>query len=183
MALTDLELDPFSKCFAAVWAMAAESKRVCSLVRPSNQIRYDLQSDESPDKPEISEDDLPELSLVPTTLQGGIRQNSSSSKALLRLEWWFATGQPGVANMILPLTFAVYCAMTPWPERQETGTRPLEWRGQKYIKRIDLVDANFGLQRPEQNRGIPGWGCVWACEVEMWYKTTDVIAANDLVIQ
>lgn len=173
----DVEPDPYTKAYKVLWKLATDSARVISLVKPTNIIRYDLQSDLPPDKDEVSQGDLPELSLVPVSLTGKLRANSSSSMSLMRYEWWIATGQEGLANAILPLTFAIYAAMAKWPESTADGKTPLLWRGEKYITRIDLLDANFGLQRPEQNRGVKGWGCVWACEVEMYFRTSDLVDA------
>jgi len=180
---TDVEEDPFTKAFKVLWKLATDSARVRSLVRPSNQIRYDVQTDLTQEKREISQGDLPELTLVPVTLTGKLRSNSSSSMALMRYEGWLATGQEGLTNAILPLTFAIYCAMAKWPESQADGKTPLMWRNEKYITRIDLLDATFGLQRPEQNRGIKGWGCVWACEVEMYFRTSYLNEALTRTIQ
>ena len=179
----DNEPDPFIKAYQVLMNLALGSKRVTSLVKPGNRVWYDIQSDIPPDKEEVSQGDLPELTLLPTTLTAKLRSNSSSSYALMRYEWWIATGQEGLANAVLPLTFAVFAAMAPWPGYVQDGLTPLKWRGREYITRIDLSDANFGLQRPEQNRGIKGWGCVWACEVEMYFKTSDLIEALSRTIQ
>lgn len=173
----DVEKDPISKAYDSIWDLAEQSVRLKSIVRPGNRIKYNLQSDIAPDKEEISNADLPELVLVPVSGTAAIRANSSSSKITMRFEWWLSTGQQGITNAILPLTFAVYAAMVPWPSYVAGERNALKWRGQSFIKKVDLLEAQFGLTRSEQNRGIGGWGSVWGTEIEMWFRTSDLIDA------
>lgn len=170
------EQDPFSQAYNALWLMAEQSKRLCSMVRPGNRIKFNQQSHLPVDKEEIGEADLPELILIASQLNGKIRGTSSGSSALMQFQWVLSTGETALVTRCLPIVWAVYAAMVPWPQ---TALQIL-WREKPFIKRVDLLDATFGLTDAERNRGLRGWSSVWSCEVEMYFQSTDVIETNDL---
>jgi hypothetical protein len=179
----DQEMDPFSQAYEALRRLAIESARLRSLVRVGNQIFFNSQSWSPPDKPEVSDADLPELALMVTTLEGRIRQTSSGSMAKLGFDWILSTGDPNVQRAILPVMFAVYAAMTPWVTSITPEANPFMWKDASFIKRVDLVQANVGLADPDRNRGIRGWSSVWACEIEMYFQTSSVILASQQTVQ
>jgi hypothetical protein len=109
-----------------------------------------------------------------------LRANSSSSMFLLTCDWWLSTGDPNVIRNVLPVMFAVFCAMTPWPNMAQEDPPLITWRGRPFIKRVDMITANFAITDPEKNRGIRGWSCVWSCEVESYLKTTDLVDASQM---
>lgn len=179
----DTEMDPFSQCYFALAKLANESERLKSFVRPGNRIFWNGQAWTPPDKPEVSDADLPELAFNVTTLEGKIRGTSSGSSAKLGFDWVVATGDVNVQRGILPVMFAVYAAMTPWVTSLTPEVQPFTWRGKSFIKRVDLVQANVGLTDPERNRGIRGWSSVWAAEVEMYFQTSDIVTAATQKVQ
>ena len=178
----DTELDPFSKVYNALWDLVEQSARLKSLVRVGNRIKSNRQTRTPQYKQEISDGDLPELQLLATQMVGKIRATSNGSSALMTLEWWMSTGDVNLINptSLLPVMWALYAALTPWPS---TAPQLITWRGKTPIKRVDLLTANSGLADPERNRGIRGWSCVWACEVELYFATDDVITSATMVVQ
>lgn len=175
------EKDPFSQVYDALWRLAEESPRLNALVRPRNRIKWNDRSWTPPDKLEVSDADMPELALLVTQLSGKIRWTSSGSQALLQFDWVLSTGDPSVIRSVLPVMWAVYAAMTPWVTNVVTGPNPLQYKGETFVKRVDLKEANLGFTDPERNRGIRGWSSVWSCEVEMAWKTDNVILSSQEV--
>lgn len=178
----DQEMDPFSQVYNALWTLAESSARLTGLIRLRNRIKWNDKAWTPPDKLEVSDADLPELALLVTQLSGKIRGTSSGSQALIQLDWMLCTGDPNVCRSVLPVMFAVYAAMCPWIAISANGQvptiNPVQYKGETFVKRVDLVQANLGLTDPERNRGIRGWSSVWACEVEMWFQTSNMIAAS-----
>ena len=107
-----------------------------------------------------------------------IRATSSGSYATMNLEWWLSTGDTSVHRTVLPVMWAVFAAMTPWPAIAPTL---VSWKDKPFIKKVDLMSANLGLADRERNRGIVGWSAIWGCEVQLGFATRDVIDSNSEV--
>jgi hypothetical protein len=166
--------DPFTLCYGELKSLAQASPRLTSMVRPGNQIWYNDPGRVPPDKDQVGEGDLPELALVVTGLDAALRSTSSGSYATLTYQWQAATGDPNVERLLLPLLWAVYAAMCPWP-----STAPqLLWNGQPFIKEVKMTEASLGLSDAARNRGIGGWSALWSTQVVMAFKTQDVIDSN-----
>jgi hypothetical protein len=122
----------------------------------------------------VSTSDLPEVTLVANQSQANLHGTSSSSKLVYGYEWWIATGDVSVIRGILPVSWAVWCAMASW--KDVVGA--LKWKGKTFCKRFDFVNQSLLLTDSEKNRGIRGFSSIWGCEVEMWFGTNDLIAQN-----
>lgn len=166
------------QAYNALWALAEESTLLTSLVKPGNRVKFNRQTRSSPVKDEVSDSDLPELTLVVTQLSGKLRNTSSTSMALVQYEWLIATGDPSVVRNVLPVMWAIFAAMAPWP----STAFALTWREKTFVKRLDMLEANLGLTDPDRNRGIDGWSAIWSSEVEMHFATTDVISSRMLEV-
>lgn len=173
------EQDPLSQVYDLLWDLVEASPLVKSYVRVGNRIKFNDPSWISKEKSEVSSADLPEMILVVTQLTGRLRATSSSSSVLMKLEWLLSTGDINATRGILPLLWAIFAALANWPATSESMT----WAGKTFVKRIDLVDATVGLTDSEKNRGVRGFSSIWACEVEMFWGTTDVIADSQVPIQ
>ena len=170
------ELDPLSQIYNAAWARLETSARVQSLVRTGNQIKFNKTSRISPEKFEISDGDLPELILTVSQLEANLLANSSSSRFLLKMEFWISTGDPRVvaSSSILPLIWAIFCAMATWPG----PLLDLTWFGQRFVTRTDLKEGTTGLTDQEKNRGVRGWSCIWGLEVELYVTTSNLFVGD-----
>jgi hypothetical protein len=77
-----------------------------------------------------------------------------------------------------PLYWAILCAMSKW----EATLEALEWEGAVAPADEHFVKDCKVAEIPSQwtNRGVPsrqpGWFCAMACEVSLWFKTTDMQA-------
>lgn len=167
-------VNPFVDVYNALWNLAEDSTPLTTLVKPSNRIKYNQSVPYDPTKDEVSEADLPELLLVSTGSSGNLRQSSSTSSIIRQYEWLIATGDTSLVNKLLRVEWALFCAMSDWP----TVLNALTFQGSTFCKRTQLVSVNSGLTDPERNRGINGWSSIWALEVEMHFKTTDLHAVN-----
>jgi hypothetical protein len=165
-------MDPFSLVYDALWTLAENSVVLTELVRVGNRIKFNHTGHFDPIKHEASEGDLPELVLVSTGCDGNLNQTSCSSMFTRRYEWLLATGDLSVVNRLLPLEFALFCAMSDWP----AVVNALQWNGKPFCKRTGLTNVNNGLTDPERNRGIRGWSAIWSLEVEMHFMTSELVA-------
>lgn len=159
--------DPFSMVFVAINDLAANSSALRALVKPGNLIRLDSEQKRDPRKEEVQVADLPELVLVPYTIEPALHNTSSSSRVIMRLQWLLSTGDIRVVQPLYPVSFALVCAMTGWKATVST----LTWQGETFVKRVDVPSVSIGINDREANRGIKGWSAVWQCEIEMHFKT------------
>lgn len=168
------ETNPINIVHDSLWGLADASALLQSLVRLTNRIRFNQPGYEDPQKPAISDDDLPELSLFIQRMNGKLRSNSSGSELTATFNWVISTGDFSISRTAAPVAWALYCAMASWP----SVAGALTWKGKTFIKRVDLQDVQFGLLEREQNRGIRGWSAVWGCEVYMSFTTSDLLVAS-----
>lgn len=167
------DLDPFSQVYNALWSLADGSAQLTSLVRPGNMIRLnDTTRPRSPLKDEVSNADLPEIVLVSNAVNGNLLNTSSSSMIIRQFQWIIATGDMSVVRRLLPIEFALFSAMCNWP----TVLGSLRWNDQPFVKRCGLVSVDNGLTDSERNRGIRGWSAIWTVEVEMHFRTLDLLS-------
>ncbi len=166
--------NPFTAMYTALWDLAAASEYLSSLIRLKNRIRFDYAGQSSPIKDVVSNADLPELMLVATSGTPSLRNTSSSSMITRNYEWILSTGDMSVSNKLLDVEWAIFCAMVDWPD----VVTALQWNGSRFVKRCAFTDLTVGQSDPERNRGIEGWSSVWALEVEMHFKTSDLQLVN-----
>jgi len=165
---------PPAQVYDALWGLVEGSAYFQSLVKQGNRIKFNKQSFIPPDKIEISTTDVPEVTLVANQSQANLQGNSTASKLVFNYEWWISTGDVNVIRGILPVTWAIWCAMANW----KNVLPLLKWSGQPFVKRYDFITGSVLLTDSEKNRGIRGFSSIWGCEVEMWFKTDDLITQN-----
>ena len=163
--------DPFTMVYDALWDLAEASNRVTEIVRPGNRVKLRSTPPTAGPKREVSQGDLPELILALTSGSGNIRGTSSSSMVIRQYQFQISTGSMN-PERVLELEFALYAAMADWP----AVLGALQWSGAQFVKRANLVSAETGETMAEQNRGVRGWAAMWTLEVEMHFRTSDLIA-------
>lgn len=168
--------NPFSGVYSALWRLVDDSTRMSSLVRLGNRIRYDHSTPGPSAKAQISNADLPELVLISTGSSGNIHQTSSTSSFIRTYEWLLSTGQQSMTNSLLPVEWALFCALENWKHVITQLTWPNEhWY---FVKRMSLMSVANGLADGDRNRGMTGWSAIWSVEVEMHFKSADMRAYN-----
>jgi len=158
-----------------LWDMAESSVLFKSLVRMNNRIKFNDPTWTPMDKNEVSDGDLPEVTLVVSQGSGNIHCTSSTSDFRITFEWWIATGDVNVVRNILPVMWAIYCAMCGW----QKAINDMTWQGKSFTKLANVGQASIGLTDLEKNRGIRGFSSIWSCEVYAQFATSDCIAQND----
>lgn len=168
----EIETDPFTAIFAKLWEMVERHPRLPEMVKPGNRIKLNKPNDRNPTKEHVQEADLPELLL--TTDGGTVRlhNTSSSTKVVRRYSWIVSTGDQRVNYKLYPVEWLLVEALADW----QTQISPLTFKEKTFAKRLDVLDVNEGWTRPE-NRNIKGWSALWKCEIEMHFKTQDLIDA------
>lgn len=145
-----------------------------NIVRVGNRIKFNSPTDRDPIKQNVADADLPELILRPAgTPTSNICNTSSTSMLVQRWEWIVSTGDMRANYRLLPVKWAIFAAMVNW----QTELCALQWpidSGRTFVKRANTLAAIEGESDRQNNRGVGGWSCVWACEVEMHIKTADI---------
>lgn len=170
--------NPFILVYNALWALAEASYPLSQQVRVGNRIKFNQAGQSDPTKRQVSNADLPELILVSTSAAANLRDTSSSSSCVRQYDWIIATGDTSQVNKLLPLEWALYCAMVDWP----TVLAALRWPSDApggFVKRVNFNAMNGGLADPERNRGIVGWSSIWSIEVEMVFMTENMRQHNE----
>lgn len=172
-------MNPFALVYNALWTMAEASYPLTQLVRPGNRIKFNQTGQSDPTKRQVSNADLPELILVTTASNANIRGTSSSSMIIRQYDWIIATGDTSTVNKLLPVEWALFCAMCRWPY----VLGPLKYPSDApdgFVKRANILSVNSGLTDPERNRGIMGWSSIWSLEVEMHFSTEALEQFNEM---
>lgn len=165
-----LETDPFTKVYAAIWGLLEKNADFCKLVDVGNRIRLDG-DDRRPNKREVSTRDLPEVRIVPTQLVPHAQRTSNSSTCELRLEVQVSTGDWRVHEQLFPLEWAIYRALVNW----ELELKSLTWNNRPFVQVAQSLGVNVGRSESDIERGIQGWAGVWACMVDLWFNTADLL--------
>lgn len=167
-------MTPFVLVYDALWELAEASSPLAEIVKPSNRIKFNHTGTKDPIKREVSQADLPEIILVTTGTAGNIQETSSTSRINKQFEWIVATGDLSVVNRLLPIEWAIWCAMIDY----KAVLGALTWESQHFVKRCALLNASSGFTDSERNRGIRGWSSVWSIEVEMHFRTSNLSDYN-----
>lgn len=165
------ECDPFAQVFTGLWELALKHPGLNALVVDRNRIRFDL-PDRDVQKEAVADADLPELMLLSESISGNLQNTSSSSMITRQYSWVMSTGDFRYNERLSQLEWMLWCAMVGW---KDVLTR-LTWRGNAFVKRVNLQSSSTGISDPARNRGINGWSAVWRCEVEMHFRTSDLMA-------
>lgn len=171
--------NPLIMVYDALWALAESSSRLTDLVRLKNRIKFNQTGQSSPVKEDISNADLPELILVCTGGSGNLHNTSSTSSMTRRFEWIISTGDASISNKLLPVEWALYCAMI----SSQTTLGALRWPSDAtdgFCKVMRMLDIETGQADADRNRGIAGWSSVWGVEVEMHFRSSDCVAVGDM---
>jgi hypothetical protein len=166
--------NPLTLVHDALWRMADAAMDLDNIVRAGNRIRFNSPTNRDPLKQTVADADLPELILEPAgTPRSNICNTSSTSMLTQRWRWVVSTGDLRANYRLLPVKWAIFVAMVNW----KTELCALEWpvgSGRTFVKMANTLDAQEGESDRALNRGIVGWSCVWACEIEMHLKTQDI---------
>lgn len=159
--------DPFSQVYSALWDMALAHPVVQAAVKSGNRVRFDHAQARDPFKQSVADADLPEIVLYPEGLTGNVLATSSTTQLNRTYRFATSSGDQRYTLRLADVEWALVEALCGWPEKLAS----LEWRGRRYVKRVQFVGGSAGLSDPERNRGIVGWSSLINVEVEMHFVT------------
>ena len=163
-------LDPFSAVYEALWELAEGSPPLTALVKPGNRIKFNKTRVADPVKKEVSDADLPELTLICTTSVVNMMDSSSSTKVVKNYDWIIATGDLNLLRKLMPVEWYLVCAMLRYP----AVLNALQWEGQSYVKVCRVTGVSAGLTDSERNRGIVGFSSIWSLEKPPRYPSSSI---------
>lgn len=168
-------MNPFDLVFDQLWNLAEASAPLDALVRERNRIKFNKTGDRDPLKQTVAVADLPEL-VLGTNGASAINMHATSCSSMItrRYTWLLSTGDYRVNEILNPVEWAIFCAMTNW----KASLGSLTWNSKSFVKRMNFVDVSEGQSDPQLNRGIKGWSALWGCEVEMHFTTSELQAFN-----
>lgn len=163
--------DPFSMIYEALWQILEDSPDFSVRVKPGNRVKFIGKLDRLPEKDEILTADLPEVRVIPAGGTPHLQRTSNSSSCLKRFVIQVATGDRRVDASLFPVEWAVYKALTDWTNILTA----LEWQGNTFVNLARPMEITEDIGLINLERGISGWVTVFACEIHMWFKTSDLV--------
>ena len=163
--------DPFTLVHNALWALLEAHQGFVNLVPANNRIKFtgDLRA---PIKDQISTADLPEVRIVPTGGEAHLKRTSNSSSVLKRWEIQVSTGDQRVdyTKGVFAVEWEILIALQDWI----TALKAITWTSKPFVVTAKPATVREGVTEADLNRGIKGWSALWACEVEMFFQTSDM---------
>lgn len=168
---TTTQINPFNMVLTAIWDMLLAHPRFVRDVKEKNRIRFDLKGNRDPLKSTIQVADLPEVCVASLAASANIMETSSTSKCNRTYSIMISSGDYRYTEICGEVEWQVWCAMVGW-KRTLGG---LLWKDQNFVKRANVTNVATGLSDSEKNRNIRGWSSVWSIEVEMHFRTLDLL--------
>lgn len=161
--------NPLRQVYSAFWSMLEAHSGFTDLVLVGNRIKFSGTAARSPQKPEISDADLPEVRVVQTGLHPHLQRTSNGSSLVTRWAVQIASGDQRMPAL-MDVQWAIYRALMGW----ETHVQALQWESKEFVTVCRPLEVKVELTDRRANRGIRGWSDVWAGEVIMWFATADL---------
>lgn len=163
--------NPFSIVFTALWDLLLSHPAFSRDVANGNLIRFDSTTDRNPKKETLSTADLPQVTLIGETLTANLQNTSSTSMTTRRYSWLVQTGDYRYTEFLARVEWYIFAAMTNW----KTRLAALQWKDQAFVKRVNIIQAMSGLNQAQDRQNMAGWAAVWTLEVEMHFRTQDLL--------
>jgi hypothetical protein len=121
----------------------------------------------------MTEGKTPEMEVVAAGMRPHLQQTSSGSGLTLRWEIRVTSGSELFATL-MDIEWEIFRAMEGW----STYMSSLQWASKAFVKvcRPLLSRESLGSTREAitRSRGRRGWTCVWACETDLDFTTSDI---------
>lgn len=161
--------NPLRQVYTAIWSMLEAHTGFTDLVKTGNRIKYDGTTIYSPEKPQISSDDVPEVRVF----QSGFKPHLEATTHGSNLDtYWSVQIASGAQEQptLMDVQWAVYRALKGW----QTNLKSLTWESKTFVTLCRPLEVKCTMHDKRLNRGIRGWSDLWAGEVSMWFDTADV---------
>jgi hypothetical protein len=170
-----MEENPFTMVYTTLWDMLLSHPAISRDVEVGNLIRFDSPTDRNPMKDTKSAGDYPQIMLLSNSMNCNLNNTSSTSMATRSYSWHIATGDLRYSEFLGRVEWYIFCAMLAW----RTKLTALTWKNLNFVKRVNITQAMAGIDMGLQDKTqLAGWKAIWTIEVEMHFKTLDLI--NDL---
>jgi len=163
--------NPFTKVLEQLWTLLEADTQFTDRIPPANRVKYDSTTDNNPIKQIVATADLPEFAVAFGGAAINLFDSSSSTKVVSRWMFVINTGDWRVNEFAQVLNWIVLCNLRQW----KTGLGALTWKGETFVKRVHILDLASGESDPNRNRQIKGWTSVFNLEIEMHFKTTNLV--------
>ena len=168
-------INPLTLVLDALWELVERHADLDLTFNARNLIKFNNPNNRDPLKVQVQAADTPELVLAPIAGLINMGNTSCTSRYVQTYSWLISTGDLRLVDHLLDVEWFLFGAMHNW----DVVLTALEWpigSGRHFVKRCDIVSVTQGMSDADRNRGIRGWSALWAVDVEMWFKTTDVVA-------
>jgi hypothetical protein len=169
----DTSKDPIFQTHQAIWACLVANTTFAALVPEKNRIDYTDSTKRTADKPGLLTDDLPQVRVVQTGLEGQIFRTSNSCSLGVHWAIEIKVGDKRLEKLT-ELQFAVFCAMSHW----ETYIRDaVEWEGENVFRRLRPMKVETEYAIKTQKPDPAGWITVWAGIGDLFITTAAIQAS------
>lgn len=162
--------NPFSLVFDALWDLFETNTELTDLVRPGNRIKYNSTDNRDPVKAEVQDADMPEVILITDGFTSNLYHTSTSTSCKRSYAFVINTGDLRVNYRLNAVEWELFVAMLRWKDVLTS----LTWNGLNFVKSVRMLTVSEGLS-DNQQRLMRGWAALWRCEVEMHFKTADLL--------
>jgi hypothetical protein len=171
--------NPFSKVIDALWTLLEADVNFTDLVKTANRVKYNSETIRDPIKQNVAPADMPEVAIVYSGGPQNLFDTSSSTKLVASFDIIVNTGDYRLTEFAMKLEWIILNNLVQW----RTVMAALEWRGENYVKRVTISSNVTGETIAARNRGLKGWTVVKTLDVEMHFKTTNVVFSDYVITQ
>ena len=155
----------------SLWEMVDRNPAITSMVSTKNKIRFLTQDG---DKREATTKDFPELVIMPASIMGAVRSNSTSTNLTAKYDFYIATNDIVITTHDT-LQWEVMRALVDWDQVlcklvwPKGGTR-------HFIIQAAEFESTIGLNNNvlNDNRGLRGWCSLLSVKIQMSFNTADM---------
>lgn len=156
--------DPFTQTYEGLWTLVERNLTLKRYIALGNRVKFD---EKNAIKEEISDADVPELSLMLAGASPGTANSSTSRSIIKQYIWGVASGSFTLNPGYNIVAFELWRSLIDY----ESTLCRLEWGTNDdrctFIQKMNLTSVDETLTNQELNRLIEGWSGLWLCEVEM----------------
>jgi len=162
--------DPLSLVYEGLWNILEQSVDFTTMVKPGNRIKFSG-NNRAPLKEEAMAADYPEVRITTLSSEPHLCRTSNGSSLKKTFAIQVLSGDQRVDAVDFPLEWIIYSALN----RRYDTLADLTWKGKQFVKVLRALNItdNFAMG-DATHPAIRGWVSVWACEIEMWFQTTDL---------
>ena len=160
--MTDLITDPFTQIYNAIWTVLENHDGITSRVRLKNRIKFSGK-DPDPQKSNVMDADLPELTLTPSG-GGGFFWTSTGIQMEPSFKLQLATGDLRVQKQLFPIKWEIIRAL------KQTRTN----LDLSFVKNIEISDIDESTENADSDRGTPQWTGLFEILVHVYLTDTEL---------